>query len=96
MINNGAINEIKELLKLNYNKDLPIMRAHGVPEIIEYLSGKINLEYAISKSQQNTRNYVRRQFTWWKGSKIEPDIIFNKFPSNSDLNCLKILKKLTN
>ena len=96
MIKDGAVEEVRNLKNKNYNQDLPIMKAHGVPEIIEYLSGKINLEYAISKSQQNTRNYVRRQFTWWKGSKIEPDIIFNKLPSNSDLNCLKILKKLTN
>tara|TARA_B100000029_G_C17521822_1_gene940199 strand:+ start:350 stop:1288 length:939 start_codon:yes stop_codon:yes gene_type:complete len=96
MIKDGAVEEVRNLKNKNYNQDLPIMKAHGVPEIIDYLSGKINLEDAISKSQQNTRNYVRRQFTWWKGSKIEPNKIFNEFPSNSDLNSLKILKKLTN
>ena len=34
MIENGAVEEVKNLLKLNYKKNFPIMRAHGVPEII--------------------------------------------------------------
>ena len=36
---------------LNYNKDLPIMRAHGVPEISAYLKNKITLDDCIKKIQ---------------------------------------------
>ena len=41
MIDNGAVEEVKQLLKLNLNKSLPVMRAHGVPEISLYLDKKI-------------------------------------------------------
>ena len=64
MINNGAIEEVNSLLKLNLDPSLPIMKAHGVPEISRYLSGSINLKECILKGQQVTRNYAKRQLTW--------------------------------
>ena len=61
-----------------------------------YLSGNFSLDEAIARAQQATKRYVKRQFTWWKGSNINPNLIFNYFPSNIDLNGLEILKKYTN
>ena len=64
MMEDGAIEEVKNLLKLNYNNSLPIMKAHGVPEIQSYLNNEVSIEECISKIQQVTRNYVKRQHTW--------------------------------
>ncbi|QXK92003.1 tRNA (adenosine(37)-N6)-dimethylallyltransferase MiaA [Neoehrlichia mikurensis] len=66
MINTTAIKEVEYLLSLNLSYDLPIMKAHGVPEIIQYLNGKISLSQAIEISQKNTRQYAKRQYTWFK------------------------------
>ena len=88
MIKNGAINEIQELLKLNYNRNLPIMRAHGVPEISLYLENKITIEECIEKIQLVTRHYVKRQNTWWNTSKLEIYKKINKFPKEFDENQL--------
>lgn len=44
--------------------NLPILKAHGVPEIMAYLADEMTLEDAIAKAQQNTRNYAKRQMTW--------------------------------
>ena len=44
MIDSGAIDEVKKLNTLDFDKSLPIMKAHGVPEISNYLSGKITLD----------------------------------------------------
>jgi len=96
MIEEGAIEEVKKLLDKKYNNSLPIMKAHGVPEIINYILGKISLEKAIKKSQQITRNYAKRQITWWRGSKLKPSHLFNDFPRNSDINEIKFLKNYTN
>jgi tRNA dimethylallyltransferase len=41
------------------------MKAVGVPELIAVLSGKTTLEDAIAAAQQATRNYVKRQQTWF-------------------------------
>ncbi len=42
----------------------PILKAHGLPELMAYLHGEMSLEDAIAKAQQNTRHYAKRQETW--------------------------------
>ena len=91
MINRGAIDEVKKLNTLDFEKSLPIMRAHGVPEISNYLSGKTTLEECIHKGQQVTRNYVKRQLTWWRSSSLDNLKSFDQFPSEIDINLLNFL-----
>ncbi len=90
MMKDGAVEEVKKLLELNLSDSLPIMRAHGVPEIKKYLANQCSLEECISKGQQVTRNYVKRQHTWWNSSNLEIFQKFDKFPSEIDLNSIKI------
>ena len=89
MINRGAIEEVKNLLGENLNESLPVMRAHGVPEIKKYLENETTLEECIAKGQQVTRNYVKRQHTWWNSSKLEIFHKFDKFPDEIDINAVK-------
>ena len=91
MIKSGAIEEIEKLLKLNYNKDLPIMRAHGVPEISAYLKNKITLDDCIKKIQLVTRHYVKRQNTWWNSSNLQIFKKITEFPDNLDKNFLNLV-----
>jgi len=88
MVDSGAIEEVKKLNTLDFDKSLPIMRAHGVPEISSYLSGKTSLEECIHKGQQVTRNYVKRQLTWWRSSSLENLKCLDQFPSEIDTNLL--------
>jgi len=90
MINSGAIEEVKKLLELDLHDSLPVMRAHGVPEIVKFLKNESSLEQCISKGQQVTRNYVKRQHTWWNSSNLQIFQKFNKFPTEIDLNSIKI------
>ena len=94
MIDNGAINEVKRLLLLNLDLSLPVMKAHGVPEISKYLSGSLNLKECIARGQQVTRNYVKRQITWWNASNLNNLTIFKLFPSNLDSESYSFLKKI--
>lgn len=64
MMQQGALEEVRALMALNLPPKLPILRAHGVPELIAYLRGEMTLDAAIAKGQQNTRNYAKRQMTW--------------------------------
>ena len=66
------------------------MRAHGVPEISSYLDKKIDLMECINKGQQVTRNYVKRQLTWWRSSSMPIDQVFNEFSNDIDENLIKI------
>ena len=90
MINEGAIEEVKKLISLNLDVSLPIMKAHGVPEITNYLLGKIDLEECIKKSQQITRNYAKRQLTWWRSSRLSINKVFDQFPNEIDEKLIKI------
>ena len=89
MINTGAIEEVKELMTLNLEKSLPIMRAHGVPEILLYLNNKITLGECISKSQQVTRNYVKRQHTWWNSNTLRIHQKISDFPDQISIKSMK-------
>ena len=65
MIESGAIDEVKALLARQLNPSLPVMRAIGVREIAAFLAGEIGRDEAISRGQQSTRNYAKRQYTWF-------------------------------
>ncbi|MCM1002269.1 tRNA (adenosine(37)-N6)-dimethylallyltransferase MiaA [Wolbachia pipientis] len=77
MVENGAIDEVEKLLSMNLAPHLPAMKAHGVPEIIKYLKGELNLDEAIQIAQTNTRHYAKRQYTWFK----------NQFPNAEVIDC---------
>jgi tRNA dimethylallyltransferase len=64
MIERGALSEVERLLARDLDPDLPVMRAIGVPELAEVLRGETDLETAIARGSQATRNYAKRQFTW--------------------------------
>jgi tRNA dimethylallyltransferase len=66
MLDDGSIDEVKKIYKKYTNKKLPALTGIGYKQIIEYLDEKISLEEAIDKIKQSTRNYAKRQMTWWR------------------------------
>lgn len=75
MLQAGAIKEVKALLK-NNKKQKNFPKALGLHQLILYINGKTNIEEAIEKSQQLTRNYAKRQITWFN-NKIKHDYLIN-------------------
>ena len=65
MMERGAIEEVRTLLERGLDLKLPVMRAIGVREIAAFLTGEIDCEQAIARGQQATRNYAKRQYTWF-------------------------------
>ena len=65
MVDSGAVEEVKALLKRNLDPSLPVMRAIGVREIAAWLNGAIGREEMIERGRQATRNYAKRQYTWF-------------------------------
>ena len=66
MLERGAIDEAEALLARNLDPALPVMRAIGVPEIATYLRNESTLEEAKERGARATRNYAKRQFTWFR------------------------------
>jgi tRNA dimethylallyltransferase len=65
MMKQGAIEEVRALLARHLDPKLPVMRAIGVREIAALLKGEIDRETAVARGQQATRNYAKRQYTWF-------------------------------
>ncbi|MEJ5019784.1 tRNA (adenosine(37)-N6)-dimethylallyltransferase MiaA [Ochrobactrum vermis] len=66
MWDNGAIDEVKALLALDLDPALPAMKAIGVREITAFLQGSMSREEAIERSVIATRQYAKRQSTWFR------------------------------
>jgi len=69
MIDNGLVDEVKNLLNNGYTKNLNSLNTVGYKEIIQYLSGEFSVERAIELIKRNTRHYAKRQMTWFRKDK---------------------------
>ena len=63
MIEDGLEDEVRSLFSY---KDLPALQTVGYKEFFDYFDGKCTREEAIEKIKQHTRNYAKRQITWFK------------------------------
>lgn len=66
MMASGAVDEVKALLALHLPQDAPVLRAIGVREIAAMLAGDIDMRKAIALGQAATRQYAKRQYTWFR------------------------------
>jgi tRNA dimethylallyltransferase len=66
MLDAGAIDEVEALLARDLDPDLPVMRAIGVREIAGMLQGELSRAQAIAAGQTATRQYAKRQYTWFR------------------------------
>ncbi len=63
MIESGLIDEVKSVSEY---RNLTALQTVGYKEVFDYLDGSTDLETCISKIKQHTRNYAKRQLTWFK------------------------------
>ncbi len=66
MIAAGALEEVRALAARRLKPDLPAMKAHGVPWLIRHLNGEITLADAVEGAKRDTRQYTKRQATWFR------------------------------
>lgn len=66
MIEKGAAAEVEALMALGLDPALPAMKAIGVREIVAALAGETTMEEAIERSKIATRQYAKRQTTWFR------------------------------
>jgi tRNA dimethylallyltransferase len=64
MMEQGALAEVERLAARGLDPALPVMRAHGVPGLIDHLRGEATLADAIARGQRDTRAYSKRQVTF--------------------------------
>ena len=70
MLAGGALAEVEQFLALGLDPALPLMRAHGVPELAAYLRGAATLDEAQARAVLVTSQYTKRQMTWFRHQKL--------------------------
>ncbi len=71
MIGAGALQEVEQLLALKLDPTLPALKAIGVRELGSYLKGEIAMEEALEMAKAATRQYAKRQRTWFR-NQLDP------------------------
>jgi tRNA dimethylallyltransferase len=66
MMEQGAVEEVEALLAQNLAPDMPVMKAIGVSQIAAMLRGEMSFDDAIEKASAATRQYAKRQMTWFR------------------------------
>ncbi|NLK49387.1 MAG: tRNA (adenosine(37)-N6)-dimethylallyltransferase MiaA [Candidatus Cloacimonetes bacterium] len=80
MVEAGLLEEIKGLLASSYTWDDPGLNSLGYKEYRGYLEGRQSLEDAVAMAAQGSRNYAKRQVTWYR--KVDFDLTFTGFTFN--------------
>jgi tRNA dimethylallyltransferase len=66
MFSRGLVEEVQKLLAMGYNKNLMSLQALGYKETIEHLAGKYGRDELIELVKKRTRNFAKRQMTWFR------------------------------
>ncbi len=77
MIEDGLLEEVKDLLSKGYPSDLKSMRSLGYRHMIDFLNGNVSFETAVTTLKRDHRRYAKRQMSWFNGDKevlwLKPD-----------------------
>ena len=66
LINNGLVDEVKELMTMGLTSDDISMKGIGYKEIIAFLNNEYDLATAVDTVKKNTRHYAKKQLTWYR------------------------------
>ncbi len=89
MVAKGLLEEIKSLLEEGYSWEDPGLNTVGYKEFKDYFAGKRSLTTCLEKAKQATRNFAKRQLTWYR--KIKFDLTLSASDDNlpTILSCLQ-------
>jgi len=63
----GFLDEVRDLLARGYDRRLPSMSGLGYAQLTEHLLGDVTLDEAVQNTKADTRGFIRRQETWFRG-----------------------------
>lgn len=78
MFEQGLIDEVRSLLNKGYDRNLTSMQGIGYKEIIDYIDGLYSIDEVIEKIKISTRQYAKRQRTWFRRYKDKLYINFSE------------------
>lgn len=85
LINNGFVEEVREIIAKGYSDQLKPFLSIGYKVIVQYLKKELTLEESVGKIKKETRHFAKRQLTWFKKVPLAKWINVDlKFPKSAD------------
>jgi len=81
MLQDGFFQEVEGLLKAGYSRKLPSMSGLGYAELTAHLLDDVPLNETITLTKNNTHDFIRRQYTWFRGH--DPGILWHNIRNNN-------------
>ncbi len=78
MFDQGLVDEVRSILNKGYDRNLTSMQGIGYKEVIDYIDGLYSLDEVIEKIKISTRQYAKRQRTWFRRYKDKLYINFSE------------------
>ncbi len=78
MVEQGVVNEVRKFMAFNVKSDHPINKIIGLKHLISHLKEKISIKDAIMFAQRDTRNFAKRQITWFKHQPINAHYFYKE------------------
>ncbi|MGA3237123.1 MAG: tRNA (adenosine(37)-N6)-dimethylallyltransferase MiaA [Bryobacteraceae bacterium] len=66
MFENGLVDEVKRILAMGFAAGSKPFESHGYKQALQLLNGELTPKEAVFYAQRNTRNYAKRQMTWFR------------------------------
>lgn len=88
MLDGGAVEEVDALLSLDLKAEMPAMKAIGVPQIAAMLAGTMTRAEVIETASAATRQYAKRQMTWFRNQLDESWLRWDPDAGSQDLQTL--------
>lgn len=90
MMRKGLLEEVTRLQKSGLTSSHVSMQGIGYKEILSYLDGVLSLEGAVDLVKMRSRNYAKRQLTWFRNEKYAEELSKDQY---SDEEIIEILEK---
>lgn len=94
MFNDGVLEEVQEFLERKKNQEsYAVEKAIGYKQIVQYLKGEISLEIAKENMKQFTRNYAKRQYTWFRNQVNDKVLVqYDQYRDIEDNTLKKVIQ----
>lgn len=96
MLEDGVVEEVQEFMQRSTESRCAIENALGYDEIKSYLEGDIDLDQAKEKAKQMTRNYAKRQMTWFRNQMTDKECVTYKCISEIEDRILRLAGTISN
>jgi tRNA dimethylallyltransferase len=73
MFEAGLVEEARHILELGFAETIKPFESHGYKQALQLIRGELSPREALFYAQRKTRNYAKRQITWWRR---EPGLVW--------------------